>query len=50
MRRPLILTAGIISTVLGLLLILALYLIITFDPNNYRDEITARVQADTLGP
>jgi len=47
MNKPLKLIAGIISAILGLLLALALYLIISFDPNSYREEISTRVQVET---
>ena len=47
MNKPVKLIAGIIFVALGLLLALGLYLAISFDPNNYRNEITARVQAET---
>jgi AsmA protein len=47
MPRPLKFTAWLAAIVLGLALILALYLMLSFDPNNYRDEITARIEAET---
>jgi len=47
MPRPLKITAGIVAALLGLVLILALYLMLTFDPNDYRDEIISQVEAET---
>jgi len=47
MPRPVKLAVTLFLVTLGLVLAVALYLIISFDPNNYRAEISARVQAET---